>query len=442
MKKVFLLMVAALTACIVWGQQTDLPAPTLKVVEWVQGDPVDPSETEGLFVVELWATWCAPCRASFPHLAELKKRYGEDLTILGLSNDDPEVLRTFLKDHPEVTWTIASEHEGRARYGQLGNVTGIPHTFIVRDRRIIWHGHPRGGLETELMSLLGPGHSTAETGREEPEGPQADPAGTKAKAGKPQPQKPRTREQLPQKSQPPKPLPLSAYRSLIGEWVTPAGIVTNYLIARDRFLEDGNGVQYTFLCDPHPSAAFSYHVVGKTEDGSFQVIQDHGIRGFIYALIKVTGDRREWSALAFNEPRFPEKMDTLAPFYYVAHRFTKNREWAKDLEGEWFDPTAAADPNRFEKLVFAADGTGGNFYRRTDPYASAGFTYDAFWKDPESSLMHVVIIYPNQWWCLVYRISENGRVLESDTYGPENPAFPGGINRFSPYYARLERGLR
>ena len=170
MKKAFLLMVAVMTAGIViqsWGQEVDLPAPKLKVVEWVQGDPVDPSETDGLFVVELWATWCGPCRASLPHLADLKKRFGDSISILGLSNDDPEVLRDFLKDHPEVTWTIASDHEGRARYGQLGNVTGIPHAFIVRDRRIIWHGHPRGGLETELASLLGPGQATAEASREE-----------------------------------------------------------------------------------------------------------------------------------------------------------------------------------------------------------------------------------------------------------------------------------
>lgn len=40
-------------------------------------------------VVEFWATWCAPCRKSFPHLAKMKDKYGARLVVLALTVEDP-----------------------------------------------------------------------------------------------------------------------------------------------------------------------------------------------------------------------------------------------------------------------------------------------------------------------------------------------------------------
>ena len=40
-------------------------------------------------VIEFWATWCAPCRKTLPHLIELQKKHGKDLVIVGLTVEDP-----------------------------------------------------------------------------------------------------------------------------------------------------------------------------------------------------------------------------------------------------------------------------------------------------------------------------------------------------------------
>ena len=47
---------------------------------------------QGLVIVDLWAEWCAPCRAIAPKLAELKDEYGDRLTIAKVNVDDsPEI---------------------------------------------------------------------------------------------------------------------------------------------------------------------------------------------------------------------------------------------------------------------------------------------------------------------------------------------------------------
>lgn len=58
-------------------------------------------------VVNLWATWCAPCEAETPALINLQKKYGDQLTIIALSvDDDPSVVRRFSGEY-EINYRVA-----------------------------------------------------------------------------------------------------------------------------------------------------------------------------------------------------------------------------------------------------------------------------------------------------------------------------------------------
>jgi len=52
-------------------------------------------------VVNVWASWCVPCRQEFPVLQKLSARYGKKVAFLGLNSEDSnDAAATFLREQP------------------------------------------------------------------------------------------------------------------------------------------------------------------------------------------------------------------------------------------------------------------------------------------------------------------------------------------------------
>ena len=84
-------------------------------------------------MLNFWATWCPPCREEMPELSAMQTQYKDkNLTIIGLSTDDVETTKTFIKSAP-VSYAILSGDMQAMNFAEsLGNNRGIlPYTVII-----------------------------------------------------------------------------------------------------------------------------------------------------------------------------------------------------------------------------------------------------------------------------------------------------------------------
>ena len=78
-------------------------------------------------IVNVFASWCAPCRVEHPKLLALKAR---GVAVVGIAyKDEPEATAKFLEDLGDPFAMVLVDHEGRAGL-DLG-ISGVPETFAV-----------------------------------------------------------------------------------------------------------------------------------------------------------------------------------------------------------------------------------------------------------------------------------------------------------------------
>lgn len=98
-------------------------------------------------VVNVWASWCWPCRAEFPVLQRLSSTYGKRVAFLGVDSDDSQgSAHTFLKEAP-VPYPSYSDPDKKIA-GALHVTVGVPDTaFYDRQGKLVYlkqgpYAHP------------------------------------------------------------------------------------------------------------------------------------------------------------------------------------------------------------------------------------------------------------------------------------------------------------
>lgn len=124
-----------------------------------QGQRHTLAEFKGKVVlVDVWATWCPPCRKSLPEVAALQKAGGDSYVVVPISVDNGGWgdVKPFLAQHPELGLT-AYAPEGPQALAPFGEISGIPTSLVVdRDGRLIrrWSGYGEGMAKRALDEAL------------------------------------------------------------------------------------------------------------------------------------------------------------------------------------------------------------------------------------------------------------------------------------------------
>lgn len=158
-KSISLLLAAALSMSSAFALEKGAAAPQFDL-QGMDG-AVQLAKLSGKVVyVDFWASWCGPCRQSFPWMNEMQAKYAaRGLQIVGINVDaKSEDAKTFLATTP-AKFTIAFDPKG-ATPRQYG-IKGMPSSVLIGpDGKVLmehsgFRDADRAELEAKIQSALG-----------------------------------------------------------------------------------------------------------------------------------------------------------------------------------------------------------------------------------------------------------------------------------------------
>lgn len=131
--------------------------PEINAQQWINGPPPSREELAGhVLVVDVWASWCGPCRRSAPELVALHQKYKDrGVLFVGLSTDHPENVGEIQKfvDRYKITWP--NGYDADRTVNELG-VEAIPRVWVVgKDGKVVWEDNETTGtIERAIEAAL------------------------------------------------------------------------------------------------------------------------------------------------------------------------------------------------------------------------------------------------------------------------------------------------
>ncbi|WP_066219597.1 TlpA family protein disulfide reductase [Formosa haliotis] len=132
---------------------------TLKTVE---GENLTLSEVKAKYIlVDFWASWCVPCRASFPSLKKTYDKYKKDgFEIIAVATGDKDEAWRIAIEKDQTVWKhVFDVTEENAAQGTVAIAYGVPFlptTYLLDNNRTIIARNPtKEELENKLKELFG-----------------------------------------------------------------------------------------------------------------------------------------------------------------------------------------------------------------------------------------------------------------------------------------------
>jgi thiol-disulfide isomerase/thioredoxin len=137
--------------------EVNFPAPELNLVD-LSGKQVSLNDYRGnVVLVNLWATWCPPCREEMPTLQKFYEKYREDgFVLIAIDQEEPlELVQSFVNEF-SLTFPVWLDEEYEAE--RKFNTMNLPSSYVI-DRsgvvRLMWIGGiSKKNLEKFVPNLI------------------------------------------------------------------------------------------------------------------------------------------------------------------------------------------------------------------------------------------------------------------------------------------------
>ena len=126
------------------------PAPAFALPLLAQTDQIwSPEKMRGqVWLLNVWASWCAPCLVEHPELLKLAR--AKTLPLIGFNyKDEPGAAVAWLDKHGNPYTTIVADRNGRAAFDY--GVYGVPETFLIDRNGTIRYKHV-GPLTVDVIT--------------------------------------------------------------------------------------------------------------------------------------------------------------------------------------------------------------------------------------------------------------------------------------------------
>ncbi len=110
---------------------------------------------KGYTVIDFWASWCSFCRAAFPHMKEVYKRYGTEIKFISLSLDREEKVWHRVREEEMLPWDdFYCKEQFALEVKKLYKINSIPRYFLIDpEGRLVFADSESFALELRLETL-------------------------------------------------------------------------------------------------------------------------------------------------------------------------------------------------------------------------------------------------------------------------------------------------
>lgn len=128
------------------------PLPELTLPSLGSDEPVTLADLSGPLVVNLWATWCVPCREELPELQRYADAAAGEVGVVGVVTEDRRDAAAALAQDLGLRFPSVEDRGGRLKTA-LG-VPGLPVTVFVDAAGVVRYVHREPGLDESTVARL------------------------------------------------------------------------------------------------------------------------------------------------------------------------------------------------------------------------------------------------------------------------------------------------